>query len=58
VDKLSLAAYAEDTGALIYIAQEQGYSAGSGLEAIIKDFEAVKLATDALLAGEADISYA
>ena len=56
--KLTLAAYAEDTGALIYIAWEPGYSVGSGLEVIIKDFEAAKLATDAWLAGEADISYA
>ena len=55
VDKLTLAAYAGDTGALVYIAQEQGYFADNGLDVTIKDYEAGKLAADALLAGEADI---
>ena len=55
VDKLTLAAYAGDTGALVYIAQEQGYFVDNGLDVIIKDYEAGKLAADALLAGEADI---
>ncbi|MFC1902937.1 ABC transporter substrate-binding protein [Chloroflexota bacterium] len=56
LDRLTLAAYAGDTGALVYIAQEQGYFADNGLDVIIKDYEAGKLAADALLAGEADIS--
>ena len=36
-DKLTLAAYAGDTGALVYVAQEQGFFADNGLEVIIKD---------------------
>ncbi len=56
VEKITLAAYAGDTGALVYIAQEQGYFADNGLDVTIEDYEAGKLAADALLAGEADIS--
>jgi NitT/TauT family transport system substrate-binding protein len=56
LDKLTLAAYAGDTGALVYVADEQGYFTDNGLDVIIKDFEAGKLAADALLIGEADIS--
>jgi len=55
LNKLTLAAYAGDTGALVYIAQEQGYFVDNGIDVIIKDYEAGKLAADALLAGEADI---
>ena len=55
VEKITLAAYAGDTGALVYVAQEQGYFADNGLDVTIKDYEAGKLAADALLAGEADI---
>jgi len=56
LDKLTVAAYAGDTGALVYIAQEQGYFVDNGLDVVITDYEAGKLAADALLAGEADIS--
>ena len=56
VDKLTLAAYAGDTGALVYIAQEQGYFVDNGLDVLIKDYESGKAAADALIAGEADIS--
>ncbi len=56
VEKITLAAYAGDTGAPVYIAQEQGYFVDNRLDVIIKDYEAGKLAADALLAGEADIS--
>jgi len=53
-----LAAYAGDTGSLVYIAEEQGYFTQNGLEVTIKDYEAGKLACDALLAGEVDICTA
>ncbi len=52
---LTLAAYAGDTGALVYIARENGYFAEQGLEVTIIDHEAGKLAADSLLAGEADV---
>ena len=55
LDKLTLAAYAGDTGALVYITEDQGFYVRNGLDVIIKDYEAGKLAADALLAGEADI---
>lgn len=53
-----IAAYAGDSGALVYIAENQGYFKDSGLDVTIKDYEAGKFATDALLAGQADISTA
>jgi len=56
VKKLTLAAYAGDTCALVYIADAQGFFVENGLEVTIKDYEAGKLATDALIEGEADIS--
>jgi len=56
VEKLTLAAYKGDTGALVYIAKEQGYFTENGLDVTIKDYEAGKLAADALLANETDIS--
>lgn len=56
VEKITLAAYAGDIGSLVYIAQKQGYFTENGLEVTIKDYEAGKLAAEALLAGEADIS--
>lgn len=55
VDKLIVAAYEGDTGALVYVAQAQGYFTDNGLEVTVNDYEAGKLAADALLAGEADI---
>ena len=58
VEKVTLAAYAGDTGALVYIAENQGYFKDNGLDVAIKDYEAGKLATDALLKGKADISTA
>lgn len=58
VEKVTIAAYAGDSGALVYIAENQGYFKENGLDVTIKDYEAGKLATDALLAGEADISTA
>ncbi len=56
VVKITLAAYAGDTGALVYIAEDQGYFEENGLEVTIKDYESGKAAADALIAGEADIS--
>jgi NitT/TauT family transport system substrate-binding protein len=56
--KITLAAYAGDTATLIYIAKWQGYFADNGLDVTINDYAAGKLATDALLAGKADISTA
>jgi NitT/TauT family transport system substrate-binding protein len=56
VEKITLAAYAGDTGTLVYMAEDQGYFEENGLDVTIKDYEAGKLAADALLAGEADIS--
>ncbi len=58
LEKVTIAAYAGDTTALVYIAQQQGLFANHGLDVTIKDFEAGKLATDALLNGEADLSTA
>jgi len=54
VEKITLAA-SGDEGALVLIAEEQGYFTNNGLDVTIKEYEAGKLAADALLAGEADI---
>jgi len=56
VEKITLAAYAGETGALVYVAEDQGYFEKNGLEVTIKDYESGKAAADALIAGEADIS--
>ena len=56
VEKITLAAYAGDTGALVYLAEDQGYFEKNGLEVTIKDYESGKAATGSLLDGEADIS--
>jgi ABC-type nitrate/sulfonate/bicarbonate transport system substrate-binding protein len=51
-----LAAYEGDTGLLPYIAQEQGFFENNGLDVEIKNYDSGKLAADALIAGDADIS--
>jgi len=58
VENITIAAYSGDTGALVYIADWQGYFANNDLDVTINDYSAGKLATDALLKGEADISTA
>lgn len=56
VEKITLAGYAGEAGALVYIAQNQGYFEKNGLEVTIKDYQSGKAAADALINGEADIS--
>jgi len=56
VEKITLAAYAGETGALVYVAEDQGFFEENGLEVTIKDYGSGKAAADALLAGEADIA--
>jgi len=56
VEKITLAAYEGDTGLLPYIAEEQGFFKENNLNVEIKNYEAGKLAADALIAGEADLS--
>ena len=56
VKKITLAAYAGETGALVYVAEVQGYFEENGLDVTIKDFQSGKAAADALIAGEADIA--
>ncbi len=56
VDKITLASYQGDVGFLVYIAEKHGYFMANGLDVTINSYEAGKLATDALLAGQADIS--
>ena len=56
VEKITVAAAEYLTGALIYIAEDQGFFEENGLEVTIKGYESGKAAADALMAGEADIS--
>ncbi len=56
VDKITLASASNDVGFLVYIAEKHGYFMANGLDVTINDYEAGKLATDALVAGQADIS--
>jgi NitT/TauT family transport system substrate-binding protein len=58
VETITVAAYAGDSGLLVYLAKELGYYRQNGLNVIIHDFESGKQATDAMLAGQADISTA
>ena len=46
----------EEFSTLVWIAEEQGYFRDNGLEVITKDYPSGKLAADAMLKGEADIS--
>lgn len=55
---ITIAAYSGDVSALVYLAMERGVYQENGLQVTIKDFEAGKLAVDALLAGNADIATA
>ncbi len=57
-EKITLAAYAGETGALVYVAEDQGYFEENGLEVTIKDYESGKAAANILIAGEADIATA
>jgi NitT/TauT family transport system substrate-binding protein len=58
VETITVAAYAGDSGMPVYLAKELGYYRQNNLKVIIKDFESGKQATDAMLAGQADISTA
>ena len=49
---------AGQSAVLVYVAKDQGYFTKYGLDVAIKDYQAGKLATDALMAGEVDISTA
>jgi len=56
VEKITVAAAAYLTGALVYVAEDQGFFEKNGLEVTIKDCESGKAAADALIDGEVDIS--
>lgn len=56
VEEITLAVYAGSDSALMYIAREQGFFADNGVNVTFKEYEAGKLAADALIAGDADIS--
>ena len=56
VKKITLAGYAGEAGALVYVAEDQGYFEKNGLDVTIKDYESGKAAADAVTAGEVDIS--
>ncbi len=56
LEKITLAAYAGETGALVYVAEHQGFFEENGLEVTIKDYGSGKAAADALITGEADIA--
>lgn len=56
VEKVRVAA--GKSAVLVYIAKEQEFFQKNGLDVEIKDYQAGKLATDALLAGDADLSTA
>lgn len=58
VKEIILGAYAGDTTSLVWIAQDQGYFSANGLDVSIKEYEAGKLAADALLADEVNIATA
>ena len=56
LEKITLAAYAGEAGALVYVALDQGYFEKNGLNVTIKDYGSGKAACNALIAGKADIS--
>ncbi len=56
VEKITLAGYAGETAALVYVAEDQGFFEKNGLEVTIKDYPSGKAAADAIIDGEADIA--
>ncbi len=58
IEKLTLAVYAGDVSALVYVAKEKGFFKKHGLEVALKEFEAGKLAVDTMLTGGADVATA
>ncbi len=56
VDKITVAAAEYLTGALVYVAEDQGFFENNGLEVTIKGYGSGKACADALIIGEADIS--
>lgn len=57
-ETITVAAYAGDSAMLVYLADALGHFRQNNLNVIIKDYESGKQATDAMLAGHADISTA
>jgi NitT/TauT family transport system substrate-binding protein len=57
-ETITVAAYAGDTGMLVYLAEALEHYRQNNLNVIIKDYESGKQATDAMLAGQADVSTA
>ncbi len=55
VEKITVAAAEYLTGALIYVAEDQGFFEENGLDVTIKGYGSGKACADALIAGEADI---
>jgi len=56
VEEINLATYAGSDSALVYIAEQEGFFADNGVHVTLQEYEAGKLAADALLAGETDIA--
>ncbi len=56
VENITLAAYAGEAGALVYVAEDKGYFEKNGLEVNIIDYGSGKAAAVALINGEADIA--
>ncbi len=56
VEKVTVAAAEYLTGALVYIAEDQGFFEKNGLDVTIKGYGSGKACADALMAGEADVS--
>ncbi len=56
VERITIGAYAGDTASLVWIAEDQGFFVQNRLGVHIRGYEAGKLAADALLAGEVDIT--
>jgi ABC-type nitrate/sulfonate/bicarbonate transport system substrate-binding protein len=55
-EKITVAAAEYLTGALVYVAEDQGYFEKNGLDVTIKGYGSGKACADALIEGEADIS--
>jgi len=56
VEKITVAAAEYLTGALVYVAEDQGFFKENGLEVTLKGYGSGKACADALIDGEADLS--
>jgi len=55
-ESITIGEFPYETAALIYIAQDEGYFSGNGLNVTLEDYDSTSAAIDGLLKNEVNIS--